>query len=67
MPARTSTDGLWGRTIWSSSGFGSFVRQILPSSLQGGEGGLRHLRAIWDEKSPEKKFRNVFRDTSDVY
>ena len=52
--AGTPTDGFWGRTISSRGGFGSFARQILPSSLQGGFRDFAVLE-IWGEKPPGKK------------
>ena len=35
----------------------------MPSKLQGGVWGLSRFWGFWGEKSPEKKFPNVFRDT----
>ena len=60
VASRDPADGFWGRIIWSRSGFGSFARQILPSSLQGGFGDLAVLERFGLKNQPEKKFWNVF-------
>ena len=64
MPAGTPADGFWGRTRWPRGGFGSFARQIVPNSLQGGFGDLAILERFGVKNHPPKKrFQNVFGST----
>ena len=54
MPTGTPADEFWGRTMWSCGGFGSFARQILLGSLQGGFGAI--LERFGVENQPKKSF-----------